>query len=451
MYSESDPDYSDQSVSDHQFPVVGIGASAGGLEAFKLFLQAIPQKSGMAYVYVQHLSADHESNLTEILQKVTNLQVYLISDNIHLQPDHLYILPPGKMLIATDGILKLEPIGNKKIRVIDLFFSSLGIVHQSYAVGVVLSGALTDGTLGLQVIKSYGGLTFAQNEASAAFDSMPKSAIKSGAVDFILPADQIIVKLITINHPFHTNYTESEIKQNEPQQDEDVFRQLLAVLRSHSGVDFTNYKQSTIKRRIIRRMALNKFNKPNDYLAFLNENKAEQDALYNDMLISVTNFFRAPQSFDLLCKDIFPRLLNQKTAHEPIRIWVAGCATGEEAYSIAICLQVFADEDRIEQVVVNLVNNAVKYAPDCKNIYLIVKKENNMAKVSVKDGGPGIPKEKLPLLFDRYYRTDYSGGQYSGLGLGLYISSEVIKRHGGKIGVESEVNQGSTFWFTLPL
>jgi len=325
--------------SEKQFPVVGIGASAGGIEAFKLFLKSIPEKTGMAYVFVQHLHPEYDSYLPEIFQKSTKIPVSLIEDNIHLKPDHIYVIPPGNILTATDGVLKLDPIKNKKVKTIDVFFSSLAVVHQSFAVGVVLSGALNDGTLGLQSIKSYGGLTFAQSEDSAIFDSMPKSAIRSGAVDFILPADQIIEKLISINQPFRTNYTKSEIKQNEPEQDEEVFRQLLTVLRIRRGVDFTNYKQSTIKRRIVRRMALNKFEEPKEYLTFLRENKSEQDALYNDMLISVTDFFRDPKSFELLCTSIFPVLLLHKAATEPLRIWVAGCATGEEAYSMAICLQ----------------------------------------------------------------------------------------------------------------
>ncbi|MDB4921741.1 CheR family methyltransferase [Mucilaginibacter sp.] len=325
--------------TEKQFPVVGIGASAGGIEAFKLFLQAVPEDSGMAYVFVQHLSPEYDSYLPEIFQKLIKIPVYLIADNIHLEPNHVYIIPPGSILTAVDGVLKLEPLKNKKVKTIDIFFSSLAVVHQSFAVGVVLSGALDDGTLGLQVIKSYGGLTFAQSEDSATFDSMPKSAIRSGAVDFILPADQIIPKLININHPFNANHTSSEVKQNESEQDEEIFRQLLTVLRIRRGVDFTNYKQNTIKRRIVRRMALNKIDNPKDYLTFLRENKSEQDALYNDMLISVTNFFRDSQSFELLCNNILPGLLLQKTPNEPLRIWVAGCATGEEAYSMAICLQ----------------------------------------------------------------------------------------------------------------
>lgn len=325
-------------ISNQQFPVVGIGASAGGIEAFKLFLKTIPEKSGMAYVFVMHLSPTHESYLPEILQKFTKVPINTIADNVHLVPDRIYIIPPDKMLTTVDSVLKLEPIKNRKLKTIDIFFSSLGVVHQSFAVGVVLSGALDDGTLGLQVIKSYGGITFAQDETTAAFDSMPKSAVKSGAVDFILPADQIIPKLIAISHAFPVDYTAAEIKKNEPEADEEVFRQLLTIIRIRKGVDFTNYKQSTIKRRLIRRMALSKMDNAKDYLNMLRENKAEQDALYNDLLISVTSFFRDPHSFDQLCNVVFPSILQQKTANEPLRIWVAGCATGEEAYSIAICV-----------------------------------------------------------------------------------------------------------------
>jgi two-component system CheB/CheR fusion protein len=324
-----------------QFPVVGIGASAGGLDAVKAFLKALPAKSGMAYVFIQHLSPNHDSILPEILQKVAPFPVQQITDNIHLEQDHLYIIPANKVVTAIDGILKLTPIekNHTKSNTIDLFFSSLGMIHQSYAVGVILSGALTDGTLGLQVIKSYGGLTFAQDEGSAEFDSMPKSAIRAGVVDFVLPPQKIAEQLISMNHPFHTDYSSLEIADTIPEQDNETFKQILTVLRVRRGVDFTYYKQSTLKRRIIRRMALNKLEQPSNYLSFLRENKNEQDALYNDMLISVTHFFRDTQSFEVLRSDILPALLVKKAGEDSIRIWIAGCATGEEAYSMAICLQ----------------------------------------------------------------------------------------------------------------
>ncbi len=295
----------------------------------------------MAYVFIQHLSPNHESALPEILEKSAKIPVHQITDNIHLEQDNFYIIPANKIVTAVDGILKLAALDDKrhKVKVIDLFFSSIAVVHQSFAVGVVLSGTLNDGTLGLQVIKSHGGITFAQDEASAAFDGMPKSAIDTGAVDFVLPPEKIAEHLMTINHPFHQNYSKKEIAKTIPEKDEEVFKQLLTVLRVRRGVDFTYYKPSTLKRRIIRRMALNQIEKPAEYLSYLRENKPEQDALYNDMLISVTNFFRDAASFDLLCNIVFPKLIKQKSENESLRIWVAGCATGEEAYSMAICLQ----------------------------------------------------------------------------------------------------------------
>jgi two-component system CheB/CheR fusion protein len=347
MHADNHPNNNENPL---QFPVVGIGASAGGLPAFKAFIASIPENSNMAYVFVQHLSPVHESNLTEILQKETQLPVQLIVDEITLEPDHIYIIPPDSTLIAENGMLKVEPLKTKNVKVIDLFFSSLAEVHQSYAVGVVLSGHMNDGTQGLEAIKSNGGLTFAQDEDSADVVSMPNSAVMSGAVDFVLPADQIVAKILAANNPFLKPYTDLEIRDRAPEDDQEIFRQLLAILRVRRGVDFTNYKQSTLKRRISRRMALNKMEKPVEYLSFLRENKSEQDALYSDMLISVTNFFRDPKSFDLLCNVIFPSLLNQKSPSDPLRIWVAGCATGEEAYSVALCLQDYLAEGQQRKI-----------------------------------------------------------------------------------------------------
>jgi two-component system CheB/CheR fusion protein len=327
--------------TDTNFPVVGIGASAGGLDAFKQFLKALPSNSGMAFVFVQHLSPGHVSLLPEILAKVSPIPVEQIKDNMHLEKDHLYIIPENKIVTALDGVLKLTspPAKFKKNNTIDLFFSSLGAVHQSYAVGVVLSGALNDGTVGLQVIKSYGGITFAQDAASAGFESMPNSAVKNGVVDFVMPPQDIAAHLISINRPFHENNQEDKKIDPQVREDDDVFKQILTVLRVRRGVDFQYYKSSTLKRRILRRMALSKFDKPSDYLYALRENKSEQDALYNDMLISVTSFFRDSKTFNTVCNQLFPELIRTKTANEPLRIWIAGCATGEEAYTMAICLQ----------------------------------------------------------------------------------------------------------------
>ena len=336
--------------SPNLFPVVGIGASAGGLDAFKKLLKAIPENSGMAYVLVQHLDPSHESMLQELLQKVTNIPVLEIADDIKVEPNHIYVIPSNKMMVATDGVLLLapRPAKNKNERnlPIDLFFTSLAEVHQSHAIGVVLSGTASDGTLGLKAIKDHGGITFAQDEASAAYDGMPHSAAQAGVVDFILPPEKIPQKLLEVtkiingngNYNGNGNGTDAE---NLPMQDEEVFKHILSLLRIRKGTDFTYYKQTTIRRRILRRMAINKNEEPAAYLKYLRENKPEQDVLYQDLLIPVTSFFRDTKTFDNLCETVFPLIVKNKQPNEPIRIWVAGCSTGEEAYSIAICLKEF--------------------------------------------------------------------------------------------------------------
>lgn len=327
-------------LSPNLFPVVGIGASAGGLDAFKKLIKAIPEDSGMAYVLVQHLDPTHESLLPDLLQKVTTIPVLEITDDIKVQPDHIYIIPSNKMLLANDGVLQLSPRPekgkNQRNLPIDLFFNSLAEVHQSYAIGVVLSGTASDGTQGLKAIKEQGGLTFAQDEDSAAYDSMPHSAMMAGVVDFILPPEKIPIKLVELTNGI---YKIGEEPHTIPEKDEAVFKQILTLLRIRKGTDFTYYKQTTIHRRIIRRIALNKYKEPGDYLKYLRENKGEQDALYQDLLIPVTSFFRDPKVFNNLCESVFPDIIKNKVPGDPIRVWVAGCSTGEEAYSIAICLK----------------------------------------------------------------------------------------------------------------
>jgi two-component system CheB/CheR fusion protein len=345
MKSASEQDKKMDDTSAQTFPVVGVGASAGGLTAFREFLEGIPEDSNMAYVLVQHLSPKHESTLPELLAQFCTIPVLFITDDVKLEPNRVYVIPPNRMLTAVDGKLSLEPVKNKRIKLIDRFFSSLGVVHQSFSVGVILSGTMDDGTLGLQVIKSSGGITFAQEVDSATHASMPQSAINSGAVDFVLPAAEIVPKLIQINQPFHTEYTPAEVQEQTPEADEEVFKQLLTVLRIRRGVDFSNYKQSTIKRRIIRRMALNKIEKAEEYLRFLRDNKSEQDMLYNDLLISVTSFFRDTKSFEILCSNVLPSIINKKSAFDPLRIWVAGCASGEEAYTLAICIHEYLGDN----------------------------------------------------------------------------------------------------------
>jgi two-component system, chemotaxis family, CheB/CheR fusion protein len=377
--------------STNEFPVVGIGASAGGLDAFKKLLKAIPEDSGMAYVLVQHLDPSHESMLKELLQKVTKIPVLEISDDIIVQPNHIYVLPSNKMMVATDGILQLapRPVKNKTERnlPIDLFFASLAEVHQSHAIGVVLSGTASDGTLGLKAIKDHGGITFAQDEASAAYEGMPQSAAQAGVVDFILPPEKIPQKLLEV-----TKIINGPGVEELPMQDEDIFKQILSLLRIRKGTDFTYYKQTTIRRRILRRMAINKNAELATYLQYVRDNKTELDTLYQDVLIPVTAFFRDAKTFENLCETVFPQVIKNKLPDEPIRVWVAGCSTGEEAYSMAICLKEF-------------LGNSVTHSPEKVQIFATDISEPAIAKARAgfytKNETEGLTPQRLQEFFTK--------------------------------------------------
>ncbi len=331
--------------STQDFPIVGIGASAGGLESFKQMIETIDERSGMAYVLVQHLAPSHESLLPEILSRFTVLPVHEITDDINLAPNHIYIIPENKILTAFDGVLKLNErdANDKKNRPIDVFLRSLAEVHKSFSVGVVLSGNGFDGTDGLKAIKECGGITYAQSPESAPFDSMPRQAISSGAVDFILSPGEMPRHLQHVKKAYRTNYAYADDTEI-PADDEDVFRQILWQLRHRTGNDFSHYKQPTLRRRIARRMVLTNYVKPDDYLDFLRSDEKEQDALFNDILIPVSYFFRDHEIFDTLDDSVFPLLIKNTQEGENLRVWVAGCSTGEEAYSLAICLHEFISE-----------------------------------------------------------------------------------------------------------
>jgi two-component system CheB/CheR fusion protein len=326
-------------ATEQDFPIVGLGASAGGLDAFKRFLKAITEDSGMAYVLVQHLDPSHESILPDILSRVTKLPVNEITEDIHLAPDHVYVIPANKTLTSIDGVLKLTPRDGKiKNLAIDVFFTSLAEVHQGLAVGVVLSGTASDGTLGLKAIKAHGGITFAQDQESAAYGDMPQNAVNAQVVDFVMPPEEIPGKLLKIVHTYKRKTDKNGKEEPLPKDDEAIFKQIILLLRQRSGVDFTYYKQTTIRRRIARRMAMGKKESLGDYLKFLRTSKAEQDALFQDVLIPVTAFFRDPKTFQTISETVFPALLKNKLSSAPIRMWIAGCSTGEEAYSLAISL-----------------------------------------------------------------------------------------------------------------
>jgi two-component system CheB/CheR fusion protein len=342
MVSKKKVDASAPHKTEQDFPIVGIGASAGGLDAFKRFLQAIPADSGMAYVLVQHLDPTHQSVLPELLARATKIPVLEITDDIHLAPNHIYVIPENKILTSSDGVLKLTPRTKIKTnRAIDVFFTSLAEVHQSLAVGIVLSGTASDGTLGLKAIKAHGGITFAQDQQSAKFGEMPQNAVDAEVVDFVLPPEKMPEKLLSILETYN-GYR--EIHENPTKDEEDIFNQIIQALRKRSGVDFTYYKQTTVRRRIARRMVICEKQKLGTYLKFLIKSTDEQDFLFHDMLIPVTSFFRDPKTFQTISHTVFPVMLKQKTATDPIRMWVAGCSTGEEVYSLAISLHQFLEK-----------------------------------------------------------------------------------------------------------
>lgn len=324
----------DPEETQQDFPIVGIGASAGGLEAFRQFLSAVPEESGMAYVLVQHLDPSHASMLPEILQRATKIPVHEITNEIHLAPNNIYVIPENKILTSTDGILQLTPRGeDKNNRTIDIFFSTLAEVHSDLAVGVVLSGTGTDGTQGLMDIKAHGGITFAQDQASSAHDGMPESAINAQAADFVLPASEIPARLVKI-------MSDRELDNSDeiPANDAKTYLEINRLLSNYSSVDFGHYKDSTLHRRIARQMSLNSITDLTEYLTFLRDNDEAPAALFNDVLIPVTSFFRDPKVYDQISEIIYPALLQKNAESKSIRIWSAGCSTGEEPYSLAISL-----------------------------------------------------------------------------------------------------------------
>ena len=354
-------------LSENLFPVVGIGASAGGLDAFRKLIQTIPENSGMAYILVQHLHPGHESALPEILQRVTPLPVVEISDNVEVKPDHIYVIPSNKMLVANDGVLQLDPrLSSDKLNLpIDLFFTSLAEVHQSHSIGVVLSGNGFDGTAGLQHIKEHGGITFAQDPETASYKGMPQHAINAAIVDFILNPENISGKLMELKQSYKIS---NKTNANDPKDKvtEDAFRQVLSLLKEKLGVDFNFYRQTTVRRRIIRRMVVLKTGSITEYVDYVKNNKSELDVLFQDLLITVTSFFRDKATFETLCDVVLPEIIKNKKTSTPIRIWVAGCSTGQEAFSVAICLHEFLGENegntRVQIFATDLSEKAIKIA-----------------------------------------------------------------------------------------
>jgi len=326
--------------------IVGVGASAGGLEAFEHLLRALPENTGMAFVLVQHLAPMHESILSELLGRSTRMPVTEVFEGTAVQPNHVYVIPPNKDMSIMDGVLHLTPLSPDRARrmPIDMFFRSLAEDQEGRAIGVVLSGTASDGTLGIQAIKALGGVTFAQDDESAKYNAMPRSAVAAGNVDFILAPELIARELARIAKHVHVFAPEETVEPTEVVSKNETLGKIYSLLRSFSRVDFSAYKPGTIKRRIARRMFLRKIDNLDAYLLFLRKDREEVESLFNDILINVTSFFRDPEAFESLRREAFPLMVKNKGANSPVRVWVPGCSTGEEAYSLAMALLEFLGE-----------------------------------------------------------------------------------------------------------
>jgi two-component system CheB/CheR fusion protein len=335
----------DQKISAHRLSIVGIGASAGGLEAMEQFFRAMPTDSGMAFVLVTHLAPDHDSLLTEILQRATAIPVTTVLDQVQVAANHVYVIPPNRDLAIFHGKLQLSipEIPHATRMPIDAFLRSLAEDQSEKAIGIILSGTGTDGTLGLRAIIGAGGISVVQEPASAKYDGMPASAIQAGYATHILAVEKMPAMLIAgsrIQGRRHETPPAPAVASG--------ITRILMQLRITTGHDFALYKKSTITRRIERRMAQHNIENTEDYVRYLKENPDEVHLLFKELLINVTSFFRDTEAFNVLEKDILPELCANKPDDYVFRVWVAGCATGEEAYSIAILLREWMDENHHE-------------------------------------------------------------------------------------------------------
>ncbi|HEY8606765.1 MAG TPA: chemotaxis protein CheB [Noviherbaspirillum sp.] len=338
------------------FFVVGIGASAGGIEALSRFLEAIPSDNGMAFVIVLHLSPKHESSLHEVLQARTRMPVRQVTETMAIEANHVYVIPPTMDLLMNDGSLQVVSAARPRGRhvAIDLFFRTLAEVHRERAVGIILSGAGSDGAVGIARIKEKGGMTFAQALDDAEYESMPRSAIETGSVDLILPVADMPQRLIELFRNSNSlqlpaagraeRSIHSDTPEAQAQEMEYALREIMQILHLRTGHDFKHYKRATVLRRIERRLQVNGLGDVIAYRKYLERNDDEAHALLQDMLISVTNFFRDRCAFEALERDIIPRIFQDTPEADQIRVWSIGCATGEEAYSLAMLL---ADQDAL--------------------------------------------------------------------------------------------------------
>jgi two-component system CheB/CheR fusion protein len=327
-------------------PIVGFGASAGGLEAITEILRHLGKEPGMAIVFIQHLDPKHSSMLTELLARATPMAVHQVTGTMRIEPNQVYVIAPNTCIGVRRGFLFVEPRRPSTPHMpIDHFFRALAEGQRSKAIGVVLSGTASDGTIGLKAIKEAGGITLAQDPETAKYDGMPRSAIVAGCVDAALSSEGIANELIRLcRHPYLSRVRPME----EIPPDEKGFDEVLALLRAAKGVDFSHYKPGTVRRRMLRRMAIHRLETTEQYAQYLKGKREELDLLFNDILINVTSFFREPATFSALTTHVLPALLKKRSHDDPVRVWVPGCATGEEAYSVAICILEYMRQTGVE-------------------------------------------------------------------------------------------------------
>ncbi|MEI6092000.1 MAG: chemotaxis protein CheB [bacterium] len=324
------------------FPIVGIGASAGGLEALEQFFENMPKDTGMAFVVIQHLDPKHVGIMPELLQRITTMKVFQASDKLKVKPNCVYVIPPNRSMSILNGALYLfEPIETRGLRLpIDIFFRSLAEDQKENSIGIILSGMGSDGSLGLKSIKEKNGVVLAQEPRTAKFDSMPSSAIEAVIADIIAPAEELPDKLITFLNYIPTVKSSPEIDSISKSN----LEKIIILLREQSGHDFSQYKKNTLFRRIERRKGIHQIEKINNYVRFLQENPKEVEILFKELLIGVTSFFRDSAVWEKLKNEVLPEILNEMPNGRILRAWVTGCSTGEEAYTLAIVFKEAMDK-----------------------------------------------------------------------------------------------------------
>ncbi|HEY3415454.1 MAG TPA: chemotaxis protein CheB, partial [Armatimonadota bacterium] len=326
------------------FPIVGIGASAGGLAAFEAFFRHMPAETdrGIAFVLVQHLAPDHTSLLGELIQRFTRMRVSEVEDGMFVERNHVYIIPPNADLSLFHGRLHLlEPSAPKGIPLpIDHFFRSLAQEKRDAAIAIVLSGAGSDGTLGVRAVKEAGGMVMVQAPASAEYDSMPTHAIATGLVDYILPPEEMPAQLLAFVQ--HATQIRAPEAVSPSDKDGEALQKIFLLLRAQTRHDFSDYKLNTVLRRIERRMVIHQFDNLAAYVHYLQQTPSEVIILFRELLIGVTRFFREPEAFNAVKTQVMPLLFDEKSTGDSVRVWVPGCSTGEEAYSLAMLFHEFA-------------------------------------------------------------------------------------------------------------